>query len=98
MITPDRTIQIDAFLTRGRIGAEVHVLDNQINVFASQQFQALLRRSGNQGADVMQSQQHIKCGSDCRVVIDHQYGTHGSVLCWASTHACLDAGKRERVT
>ena len=73
----DLAEQLDAFLARGGVGGEVHVLHYQVNRFLAQQGQALARRQRAQGPQFVQGEQHFERRRHRRIVVDHQNRGHG---------------------
>jgi hypothetical protein len=78
LIGAQRTKQRRPFFARGRVRAEVHIGDDEIDALARQRRKALLRRQGRQRLNVMQTEQQRQCLGHCRVVIDDEYGAHGA--------------------
>jgi hypothetical protein len=73
----DGTEQRLAFLARGRVGREVHVLDDQAEGPLVQQGQALVRAGGHGGFDVVQGQQQLQRLAHAGVVVDDKDPPHG---------------------
>jgi len=80
LLSPQRTKQRRALFSRGGIGAEVHVGDDEVNALVRQRREPFLRREGRQRADVVQAEQQRQRLGDRRVVIYHQYRTHRDML------------------
>jgi hypothetical protein len=60
MARADLAEQRHAFLARGGVGREVHVLDHQVDRLARQHGQAFLGRGRVQRRDVVQREQHVE--------------------------------------
>ncbi|PMQ17976.1 hypothetical protein JaAD80_02955 [Janthinobacterium sp. AD80] len=76
MARADGVEQGAAFLARGGVGREVHVLHHQVDGMARQQGQALLGRGGAQRIDLVQREQHVERDGHGGIVVNYQYGRH----------------------
>src|SRR5690606_21289240 len=76
----DAREQQRAFLARGGIRPEVHVLHHQVDRLAPEDLQAILRRRRGAVLDVVQRAQRCQCGGDGGVVVDDEDGGHGRSL------------------
>jgi len=72
----DGVEQRAAFLARGGVGREVHVLQHQVDGMARQQRQAFFRRGGAQRIDLVQRKQHVERDGHGGIVVNNQYGRH----------------------
>src|SRR5471030_2206936 len=97
MARADGAEQRRAFLAGGGVGAEVHVLDDQVDRVLFEQRQSLLRRGGAQRVDVVQRQQHFQRDGDGGIVVDDEYGRHRvSITLSASIASGAARGQRRR--
>ena len=80
MLLADRAEQRDAFLARRRVGREVHVLHDEIDVLVLEALRALRPASTRQRADLAQPEHELERGADRVVVIDHEDRAHGVVV------------------
>ena len=65
---------------RGGVGAEVHVLDHQVDRRAREHRQAFFRRGGAQRVDVVQREQQRERIDHARVVVDQENGRHARMI------------------
>src|SRR5690606_28951856 len=75
-VRADLVEQRHAFLARGGVGVEVHVLDHQVDIVRLQLFKSRLLRFGAQRVDVVQGKQQVERGGDGGVVVDDEDGGH----------------------
>ena len=74
MLLADPAEERDALLAGGRLAAEVHVLDHEVDGFARERVEA--RRRGVRGDDAgaVQGQQYVEGRAHGLAVVDHEYG------------------------
>ena len=81
---PQRAEQRDALLARGRLAAEVHVLDHEVDVALRDAIEPGARRVGERDLRALERQQHLERRAHGLAVVDHEYrpATHqGRVRC-----------------
>jgi hypothetical protein len=78
------TKQRGALLARGRVVAEVHVLDDGADVTLGDQLERGLRRVGDLRRDPVDVEQDLEGRAHRRVVVDDQYLLHGASVVPAS--------------
>jgi len=71
--------QRNAFLARGGVGLEVHVLHDEVDRLALQQRERLVWELHRARVDVVQREQRLERGGNGRVVVDDEDGGHGQV-------------------
>src|SRR5581483_3792571 len=89
MAVADRPEQRRALLARGRIGAEIHVLHDEVHALAFERGEPFLGRRCAQRADLAQVEQHVERRHHGRVVVDHEYGAHRRILAESAAHWLL---------
>jgi len=92
MAFTDRAEQCHAFLARGGVGGEVHVLDHHVDRFSLQQGEALILRQRGEGTDFVQGQRQRQRLAHGGVVVNDQDCSH-----FSSTHAGIDAAPVTKV-
>ncbi len=80
MLRADVAEELDALLARRRVGREVHVLDDEVDVLVLEKLQAVLGRVRHARLNLAQREHELERGADRVVVVDHEDRAHGLVV------------------